>query len=198
MSLESKLKDIDINSFDLTDEQILEFMDVHSLLIPDVMSYNEFEWVGDTQVDNQDVFLYLKDIISTPFPDGLKSVPNEFYLYRYLFIPKRKSLNKKQLGRHWTTNKKLMTNQNFISYLYELHKNGLGAGIKDVKRVIIVAKYSLTDIDKERTMIARMTYPEEGEMTLKIHAKPTEAYVQWVEPNQNRVEMEPSKMIKLI
>lgn len=91
------------------------------------------------------------------------------YIYRIVFLPDLKMLNKKKLGKHWTHSK-----DKAIDLIYKL-KDCIfvdeGYDIDDYKPYLIEGKIKSDNIDFESSMYYFTEFPDEEEINIKDQNK---------------------------
>jgi hypothetical protein len=88
-----------------------------------------------------------------------KSLPDELKLYRVILADDKKDIDFKQLGSHYSTNRR---------NLMDSHYFATGVGNKTFLLTVLADK-SL--VDEEETLHNRALYPHENEITLKNKGK---------------------------
>ena len=98
--------------------------------------------------------------------EWLNGLPDIITLYRLLYIEDNKSLNKEELGDHYSDNKKEL--------LYNHHNKGSIYGDYGDNTILLTVKIKKDQIDIFNTLHNNIMYPHEQEITLKEKGKGTE------------------------
>lgn len=117
-----------------------------NFLIKQLMTHMDF-----TLEDAKDEVKYLHK--------WFRSLPDELKLYRVILADDKKDIDFKQLGSHYSMNRKSLVNSHYFA---------TGVGNKTFLLTVLVDK-SL--IDKDETFHNRVLYPNENEITLKNKGK---------------------------
>lgn len=106
---------------------------------------------------------YLDSILNWNY----SNLPDEFWLYRVIFIDNEKDFKLNNLGKHWTIEVDNIFDDEWIENIRETN---------DLKGNpwIIRAKFKFEDINQENTLKNNILYPHEEEITLKDNSKPIE------------------------
>lgn len=138
-------------------------------------NYNRYsirEWAYDYIQDNHEGFNELEDAIDyldwffeSIYPTLLK---DEIILYRIVALYDIKDLDESDLGIHYTLEYDPNNLQDYVFYEYI----GLSDIDEDQDLYLIEVKVNKNDIDLEGTIINRLSFPREEEITLKNKANP--------------------------
>jgi hypothetical protein len=106
-----------------------------------------------------------KQVMRTPYPQGMKGFPSEPIIYRFVTAPNKESVNTKNAGFSWFADKnQYKHNTEFFGQLMHLRKQYREPGHK---LFLISARVPISKIDLPRTLWQRSANFNENEIVLK-------------------------------
>ena len=134
----------------------------------DAISQGAWEDFEHTRKESErDIRKFIRDgIFGTDWENGgLKNIPNEFLLYRVIFLKDINDLKKEFLGHHWVRNKNILE-----SHIVNIMSSLNVSDINDA--YVIEAKFNEGAIDIPQTVYNNVSVDHEEEVTIKEGTKP--------------------------
>lgn len=117
---------------------------------------------ADGFTSKKDAIEYLDWFKKEKFPVGLSAIPSTMILYRVLLINDGKKINEKKLGKHFVSNKEILSTRDFLEDIGILDW-------MDSESTLwcLTCKVSKSNLDLYEAINNRLMYPNEEEFTLK-------------------------------
>lgn len=148
-----------------------ESIDISSNFIEDTLDTHE----GFNS--REDAKEYLDDMLE--YYNGLDDI---ITLYRVIFLENKEDLDESFLGNHWTPEKHLMTDKDWLKRIREVNDSSYN----EKEEYIIEAEFYKSDVNWEWTIHTNISFPYEEEIMINDNKNPIRYEVYSIEEFKNR------------
>lgn len=168
----SKLSNKEKRALQYNNVNNIDNSNVYNNLINDILSNHEMDmsYIFDNIEE-------AKDYLETFLNYDIKILPEKFKLYRVIVAEDKNKIDFYNIGTHYVLDKRMLSDGDF---LYEIGITSIdNSKIDKLWCIEVLVKKS--DIDLKSTLINRLMYPNEEEITLNKNYKPITYNVEKIE-----------------